>query len=56
MLSIGPGADCFSPSQNVLIKSAPRINSVMYITDNTRWTGLQILASRGEIALRRRLR
>jgi hypothetical protein len=28
-------------------KKRARIKSVMYITDNTHWTGLQILASRG---------
>ena len=46
MLSVGPGADRFSPSQNVPIKKRAPIKSVMYITDNTRWRGLQIPAGR----------
>ena len=35
MLSVGPGARRFSPSQNIRVKSELPTDSVMYITDST---------------------
>ena len=48
MLSVGPGARRFSPSQNIHVKSELPPNSVMYITDSTSQLGYNWQISRAD--------
>ena len=50
MLSVGPGARRFSPSQDIHVRNALPAVSVMYITDNTTLTSSQSGLTAGKSA------